>query len=225
MRVDTYGILGRKLGQTSVFTADGTRVNVTVVEAGPCKITAKRTKEKEGYEAIQIGFGKKKAYNTNKPDLGRFQKLNMEPVSTLREVRLASDELAKLNVGDEITVKGFEAGEIVDVKGVSKGKGFAGVIKRHHMHGFRASHGTHEYFRHGGGISAREHPGKVWKLKRMPGRMGNENVTTQNLTLIQVRPDDNVLLIQGSVPGPVNGIVYVQKARKVSNRKAQGKSR
>jgi len=224
MRIDTYGILGTKLGQTSVFTDDGTRVNVTVIQAGPCKILTKKTKEKDGYEAIQIGWGKKKSYNTNKADLGWFQKLNSEPLASLREIRLAPEDLAKLNVGDDITVKGFEVGELVDVKGVSKGKGFAGVIKRHHMHGFRASHGTHEYFRHGGGISAREHPGKVWKEKRMPGRMGNENVTVQNIKVIQVRPDDNVILVQGGVPGPINGTVYVQKGRKATARKAHKKS-
>ncbi len=224
MRIDTFGILGTKLGQTSVFAKDGTRVNVTVIQAGPCKILTKKTKEKDGYEAIQIGFGAKKSYNTNKADLGRFQKLNSEPLANVREVRLAPEELAKLNVGEEITVKGFEEGELVDVKGVSKGKGFAGVMKRHLMSGFRASHGTHEYFRHGGGISAREHPGKVWKLKRMPGRMGTENVTVQNFKVIQVRPEENVLLIQGGVPGPINGPVYVQKARKAVARKAHKKS-
>lgn len=224
MRTDTYGILGKKLGQTSVYVEDGTRVNVTVIQAGPCKILTKRTKDKDGYEAIQIGFGSRKSYNTNKPDLGRFKQLNSEPLAVLREIRLPSEELGKLNVGEDLTVKGFGIGELVDVKGVSKGKGFSGVVRRHGMHGFRASHGTHEYFRHGGGISAREHPGKVWKQKRMPGRMGNENVTVQNLKVIQVRPDDNVILVQGGVPGPINGIVYVQKARKATARKSHSKN-
>lgn len=224
MRTDTYGILGKKLGQTSVYVEDGTRVNVTVIQAGPCKILTKRTKDKDGYEAIQIGFGSRKSYNTNKPDLGRFKQLNSEPLAVLREIRLPSEELGKLNVGEDLTVKGFDIGELVDVKGVSKGKGFSGVVRRHGMHGFRASHGTHEYFRHGGGISAREHPGKVWKQKRMPGRMGNENVTVQNLKVIQVRPNDNVILVQGGVPGPINGIVYVQKARKATARKSHSKN-
>ncbi len=224
MRTDTYGILGKKLGQTSVYVEDGTRVNVTVIQAGPCKILTKRTKDKDGYEAIQIGFGSRKSYNTNKPDLGRFKQLNSEPLAVLREIRLPSEELGKLNVGEDLTVKGFDIGELVDVKGVSKGKGFSGVVRRHGMHGFRASHGTHEYFRHGGGISAREHPGKVWKQKRMPGRMGNENVTVQNLKVIQVRPNYNVILVQGGVPGPINGIVYVQKARKATARKSHSKN-
>ncbi|MCW5829458.1 MAG: 50S ribosomal protein L3 [Deltaproteobacteria bacterium] len=223
MRIDTFGILGRKLGQTSVFTDDGSRLNVTVVEAGPCKVVTKRTKEKDGYEAVQIGFGSKKSYSTNKPDLGRFKALGHEPLAHLKEVRLPSEELAKINVGDDLTVKAFEAGELVDVAGITKGKGFSGVIRRYKFSGFRATHGTHEYFRHGGGISAREHPGKVWKNKRMPGHMGVDKVTTQNLKVVQVRPDENVILIQGSVPGPINGIVYVQKARKAAHRKAAGK--
>ncbi len=214
MRIDTYGILGTKIGQTSLFAPDGRRVNVTVVQAGPCKVVQKKSKEKDGYEAVQIGFGKKDPYHTNKPDLGRFKKAGLEPLLTLREIRLPSGELAKLEVGHDVTIEPFKTGELVDVIGTTKGKGFQGVVRRHGFSGFRASHGTHEYFRHSGGISAREQPGKVWKQKRMPGRMGGERCTMQNLRLLDVRTGDNLLLIEGAVPGAINSVVYVQKARK-----------
>lgn len=213
-KLQTPAIFGKKLGMTTLFGEDGNRVNVTVLEVGPCTVVAKRTKEANGYDAIQVGFGEVASYRKNQPELGHFKKAGVEPTRYLREIRLNEGEVDNYEIGQEIKVDLFEAGEFVDISGTSKGKGFQGVMKRHNFAGFRATHGTHEYFRHGGGISAAEFPGKVWKGKKMPGQMGNRTVTTQNLLVFQVRPEENILLVRGAVPGPINGILRVQKARK-----------
>lgn len=208
------GILGRKVGMTQIFDGEGNQIPVTVIEAGPCPIIQKKTIASDQYNAIQLGFIDKKVTRVNKPELGRFQKVQLNPQRYLKEIRLEPDEIVEYVVGDEIKVTIFKPKEYIDVTGWSKGKGFAGVMKRHGFHGFPASHGTHEYFRHGGAVSSNTSPGRVFKGKRMPGRMGNERVTVQNLQIIDVREAQNLLLVRGAVPGHTNGLLLIRKAVK-----------
>lgn len=216
MATSEMGLIGKKIGMTQVFAKGGELVPVTVILAGPCTVVQKRTAEKDGYEAVQLGFGEKKAQRMTKAEREHRKKAG-KMVATLREFRGGTD----LEVGGEVKVADlFKEGDLVDVTGVSKGRGFQGVIKRHGFSGFPATHGTHEYFRHGGSIGNRTHPGRIFKNKRMAGHMGAERVTTQNLAVVAVRPDDNVLLLRGAVPGSRNGLVFVRPAVK-----AQGGSR
>ncbi len=213
-KTHTPGIVGKKLGMTSLFAEDGARVNVTVVEAGPCTVVAKRTQDKNGYDAIQLGFGVVEAFRANKPAVGHFKKAGQAPARHLAEIRLPTKGSEGYEVGQIIKCDLFKPGELVDVTGTSKGKGFQGVMKKYHFAGFKSTHGTHEYRRHPGGISAREQPGKVWKNKRLPGQMGNDRVTVQNLKVFQVRPEENLLLLEGAVPGSIGGLVRIHKAIK-----------
>jgi large subunit ribosomal protein L3 len=209
------GLLGKKLGMTQVFGADGERIPVTAVAVGPCVVTAKRTLEKDKYTAIQIAFDEQKASRLNKADLGNFAKANTTPKSFVQEIRLPEAEIAKFEVGQTITAADvFKAGVAVDVIGTSKGKGYQGVFKRHNLGGSRASHGQHEFFRHGGSIGCRLTPGRVHKGKRMSGQMGDERKTIQNLELVEIIPQDNVVLVRGPVPGGKNGYLIVQNAVK-----------
>jgi len=194
-----------------LFNETGEVVPVTVVEAGPCPIVQVKTKENDGYEAIQIGFGEKKENRTNSPDRGRFKKADVQPLKILREIRTEGLDMSEL--GDQITVDIFSPGETVDVTGTSKGKGFAGVIKRWHFKGYTASHGS-ERHRVGGSIGASSYPSRVIKGMKMAGRMGGAKVTVQSLTVFKVDPSKNLLLIKGAIPGPNNGIVMVKKAVK-----------
>jgi len=204
------GLIGRKLGMTQVYTGQGELVPVTVIEAGPCTVVATRRPERDGYAAAQLGFGAIKAQRLPKAVQGQFTKAGTPPFAVLRELALTGD--AAPEVGRQITVgEVFRAGERVSVSGVSKGRGTAGVIKRHHFGGFPASHGTHEYFRHGGSIGNRSFPGRVFKGKRMAGRMGNERVTTRNLEIVAVRAEEHLLLVRGAVPGARDGMVVVRK--------------
>src|SRR5882724_2735776 len=192
------GLIGKKLGMTQIFVKGGELVPVTVIQAGPCTVMQKMTSKPEqrkgvtksdGYDALQLGFGEQKAQRLTKPAREHRKKAE-KMVAVLREFR-AESELA---VGAEIKVTDlFKEGDLIDVTGVTKGKGFQGVMKRHNFSGSNASHGAHEYFRHGGSIGNRTHPGRVFKNKRMSGHMGDERVTTQNLAVVAVRPDDNVL--------------------------------
>jgi large subunit ribosomal protein L3 len=203
------GIIGRKLGMTQVYTANGRLVPVTVIQAGPCTVVANRRAEREGYAAAQIGFGAAKAQRLPKALAGQFTKAGTGAFAVLREFRTEGDPPA---VGSEVRVGDvFRAGERVRVTGVSKGRGTAGVMKRHHFSGFPGSHGTHEYFRHGGSIGNRSFPGRVFKGKRMAGRLGAVRVTTRNLEVVAVRPDDDLLLVRGAVPGGRNGTVLVRR--------------
>jgi len=212
------GILGKKLGMTQIFHEDGSIVPVTVIQAGPCYVVQKKTAEKEGYSAVQLGFGEKKKVNrVNKPITGHFKKANIPPMSFLKEFRVNAEEGDANEVGSQISVEMFEIGEFVDVTGTSKGKGFAGVMKRHGFGGAPASHGAHEYFRHGGSIGQNMTPGRTMKGKKMPGQMGNKRVTVQSLKVIEVRSDNNILMIEGAIPGPNNGYVLIKKAVKKSN--------
>ena len=204
------GLIGRKLGMTQVYTPDGRLVPVTVILTGPCTVVATRRAEREGYAAAQVGFGAVKAQRLTKARAGHFAKAGTGPFAVLREFRTADGEAPAL--GSEIRVADvFRAGERVHVTGVSKGRGTAGVMKRHLFSGFPGSHGTHEYFRHGGSIGNRSFPGRVFKGKRMAGRYGADRVTTRNLVVVAVRPEENLLLVRGAVPGARNGTVMVRK--------------
>ena len=216
------GLLGKKIGMTQVFGVDGERVPVTAVVTGPCVVIAKRTNEKDKYTAIQIGFEERKPQLVNRPEAAHFAKANVKPQHLVREIRLPEADAAKYEVGQVIRAADvFEKGVTVDVVGRSKGKGYQGVLKRHKLGGSRNTHGTHEFFRHGGSIGCRLTPGRVHKGKRMSGHMGDERVTLQNLEVYEVLNDENVILIRGNVPGGKNGYVLVQKAVKKTLYKAK----
>jgi large subunit ribosomal protein L3 len=208
------GLLGRKIGMTQIFTESGERVAVTAVATGPNVVMGKRTSEKDGYVAIQLGIDDKPMRLTSKPVLGTLSKSNLKPKRFVRELRLAAG-LDGVEVGTELQVTDyFKPGDFVDVTGTTKGKGTQGVMKRHHMAGFRASHGTHEFFRHGGSVGCRLTPGRVHRGKRMGGHMGDDRRTVQNLKVVEIIPDKNVLLIAGAVPGGKNGYVIIRTAVK-----------
>jgi large subunit ribosomal protein L3 len=216
------GLLGKKIGMTQVFGADGERVPVTAIATGPCVVVAKRTNDKDKYTAIQIGFEERKLQRVNRPEAAHFAKASVKPQHLLREIRLSTEDAAKYEVGQVIKAADvFQKGITVDVVGRSKGKGYQGVLKRHKLGGSRATHGSHEFFRHGGSIGCRLTPGRVHKGKRMSGHMGDERVTLQNLEVFDVLGDENVLLIRGNVPGGKNGYVLVQKAVKKTVYKAK----
>jgi len=208
------GIIGRKLGMTQVFSADGQVVPVTVLKAGPCVVVQRKSSAKDGYEAAQLGLVEfVKPGRINKPESGRFQKTGIEPTRVLREVRLA--EGSETKTGDRIAVELFKVKQKVDVTGISKGRGFAGAVRRHHFRGGDASHGS-MFHRAPGSIGASSFPSRVWKGTRMAGHLGNARCTVRNLEVVQVDPDDNLLLVQGAVPGPDGGLVIIRHARKVS---------
>jgi large subunit ribosomal protein L3 len=206
------GIIGRKLGMTQLFLDDGSVIPVTVVEAGPCKVIQKKTKEKDGYSALQLGFLPKDGKRVNKPLSGHFKKAGVDPCYTLREFPV--DNVEEYELGQEVTLNIFQAGEFVDVVGISKGRGFAGVIKRHKFHGFNASRGTHEYFRHGGSVGANSYPAHVFKDMKMPGHHGNHRITVQNIRVMDVKEDQNLILLRGGIPGAPKGWVLIQSAIK-----------
>lgn len=206
------GIIGRKLGMTQVFGAHGNATPITVIEAGPCAIVQIKTRETEGYNALQLGFMKKKPQRVNRPLSGHFQKSGTGPYYIIKEFPV--NDIGEYTVGQEVTLEAFTIGDFVDVTGTSKGRGFTGVIKRHGFSGAPGSHGAHEHFRHGGSIGASATPSKTFKGKKMPGRFGNSRVTTQNLRIVDIKPERNLLLIQGAVPGSANSIVIIREAKK-----------
>ncbi|MDT8391097.1 MAG: 50S ribosomal protein L3 [Lentisphaeria bacterium] len=207
------GIIGRKLGMTQIFEASGTAVPVTVIEAGPCPVLALRTQERDGYSALQLGFGRRKAKNVTKAVLGHVSKagLTENPPAVCREIRLSSD--AEASVGDSVNAAVFAAGDYVDITGTTKGRGFTGVVKRHGFGGGRASHGG-GWTRRPGSIGMCVNPGRVYKGRKMPGQFGNVRRTVQNLQVVQVRAEDNLLLVKGAVPGPAGGVLLVKSAIK-----------
>jgi len=220
------GLLGKKIGMTQVFADDGEAVPVTVIQAGPCHVLGTRTVERDGYSALVLGFDEKPVRLANKAELGTVKNNGGKPQRFIREIRLAADEVAKYQVGQVLGPKDvFTDGLPVDVEGTSKGKGFQGVIKRHHMKGMKNTHGTHEYFRHGGSIGCRLTPQRVHKGKRMSGHMGAEKKTQQNLQLFKILADENVILVRGSIPGAANDYVVVTMAatRTQYKRKGMGK--
>jgi large subunit ribosomal protein L3 len=210
------GLLGRKLGMTQVFHDDGTALGCTVLQVGPCVVTAQRTPEKHGYAALQIGFEERSLRHLRRPDAGQFKKAGIEkPSAFLREVRLEANEVGKYEVGKVIKAEEiFKAGDVVDAVGVTKGKGYQGVMKRHKMAGFRNTHGTHEFFRHGGSIGCRLTPGRVHKGKRMSGLMGNVKYTASDLVVVQVLGEKGLVLVKGAVPGAANGLVLLKGSTK-----------
>jgi large subunit ribosomal protein L3 len=211
------GLIGRKLGMTQLYDDDGTVIPVTVIQAGPCTITQVKTTEgRDGYNALQIAFGDQKPQRLDKATRGHLAKAGIETgVRNLGEIRVDADTVAKSEVGQVLTVADvFEQGTKVDVTGTSKGRGFAGVMKRYNFAGFIRTHGTHEFFRHGGSIGTRLTPGMVLKGKKMPGHMGSERVTVQNLQVARVDTERNLVFVRGGVPGPTGAIVTVRQAVK-----------
>ncbi|MBI5178505.1 MAG: 50S ribosomal protein L3 [Nitrospinae bacterium] len=207
------GLLGKKVGMTMVFDQNGDRVPVTVLQMGECRTVQVKTAENDGYNAIQIGFDeitKKDKKKTPKTAMGHFKKADLKPMRHLREFRL--DDISGYNPGKKLTVEIFAEGEIVDVTGVSKGRGFAGVFKRHGMHGQSQTRGTHEVRRHGGSIGNHTWPARVIKGRKMAGHMGSERVTMLGQKVFKIIGEDNVLLIKGAVPGPNGGVVEVKKS-------------
>jgi large subunit ribosomal protein L3 len=205
------GILGTKLGMTRLFTDDGRWIEVTVVEAGPCTVVQRKTKDTDGYDAVQLGFGDVKESRCNKPALGHFKKSGVEPKHTLKEIRVAGE--TEVELGSEIKADIFEAGDRVDVSGTSKGRGFAGVIKRHGFGGGPGGHGSH-FHRAPGSIGQSADPAKVYKNKKLPGQYGNKKVTVQNLEVVNVDAEKNLLMIRGNVPGAKGGLITVSKSVK-----------
>lgn len=212
------GLLGKKLGMTHIFSEDGSCVAVTIVQVGPCFVLDARNPEKHGYSAVQLGFEPKKMQRTNKPEQGHVKKTEKGAFYHVQEIRCAAQELGWDAPGKELKVADvFVDGEFVDVTGTSIGRGFAGVVKRHHMKGQPATRGTHEDRRNIGSIGCRKTPGRVIKGKRMSGHMGSERVTVQNLKVVGVRAEDNVLLVKGGIPGAKGSLVVVRKAMKKDN--------
>ena len=198
------GLIGKKVGMTQIFDEKGMIIPVTVIEAGPCVVSQVKTVETDGYNAIQLGFGEVKSSKVNKPKAGHFAKANVEAKKHLREFRC--EEPAEVKVGDEVKADVFAQGEKVDIQGISKGKGFQGVIKRHGQHRGPMGHGS-MYHRRPGSMGSTSTPGRVFKGKKLPGHMGVQKITIQNLEIVKVDMDKNVLLVKGSVPGPKGAIL------------------
>ncbi len=204
------GIIGRKIGMSNVFNAAGDLIPVTVIKAGPCKIISIKTLDKDGYNALQLGFEEKKEKNVTKPVNGQFKKSNLKPSKYLKEFRFSSIEEYK--IGDEVKVDFFKEGEKIKVRGRSKGKGFQGVMKRHGFGGVGGTtHGQSDRLRAPGSIGASSYPSRVFKGQRMGGRKGYENVTVSNLTVEKILPGENIILVKGAVPGAVNSILELLK--------------
>jgi len=203
-------LLGKKLGMTRIFTEEGLSIPVTVIEAGPCPVVAVRTEGKEGYNALQIGFGKRRVNLFTKPEQGHFNKAGVEPTRYLREVRM--DDTGDAKVGDVFTVDIFKAGEKVDVTGTSIGKGFTGSMKRHNFRGANVTHGQSDRTRAPGSIGQSSYPSRVFKGQRMAGHMGNETVTVAGLRVVRVIPEENLILVKGAVPGKANTFLKIRKS-------------
>jgi large subunit ribosomal protein L3 len=208
------GILGKKVGMTQVFSDRGEAIPVTVIEAGPCFVAQIKTVERDGYSAVQLGMGETKPKRLTQPQLKHLEKSNLPPLRYLREVRVAAEELDSFEEGQKVLVDVFEEGEFVDVTGISKGRGFAGVVKRHGFRGGPKTHGQSDRLRAPGSIGACTTPGRVFKGKRMPGRMGGERVTAQGLKVVIVDAERNLLAVRGAVPGGKNGLLLIRLARK-----------
>ena len=206
------GIIGKKLGMTQLFDENGKVVPVTVIEAGPCTVVQKKTVESDGYQAVQLGFGDVSVKRVNKPAKGHFAKADVAPKKTPREFRLA--DISTVNVGDVLKADVFAAGDHIDVVGVSKGKGYAGTIKRWNGHRLRETHGTGPVARHAGSMGSCSTPSRVFKGKKLPGHLGAERVTIQNLTVVKVDAENNLIAIKGAVPGPKGAVVCISDSVK-----------
>ncbi|MBI5486357.1 MAG: 50S ribosomal protein L3 [Deltaproteobacteria bacterium] len=216
------GLIGRKIACTQLFTEQGQAIQVTVVEAGPCTVIGKRTMAKDGYSALRLAYGAKPERLVSRPERGQFKAAGATPCRIIRELRVPEDVTAKFEVGQKIAVGDvFKKGELVDVTGTSKGRGMAGVIKRHRFNSFVAGHGTHEYFRHSGSIGQNMTPGHTYKGLRMPGHMGACRVTTIGMRVAEVDAEQDVILIRGSVPGHRNAFVVVRRSHRRAEARAQ----
>ncbi|MGC4065476.1 MAG: 50S ribosomal protein L3 [Polyangiaceae bacterium] len=214
------GVIGRKLGMTQIFTEDGTVVPCTVIEARSV-VVGKRTTEKDGYDALILGFGDKREKLVSRALLGQFKKANVTPKRTIREFRVAADVVSKFEVGQSVKLdEVFAVGQFVDVQGVSRGRGFTGVMVRHNFAGNVRTHGTHEYERHGGAIGTNMTPGRTLPGKRMPGQHGNKTNSVLTQAIVKIVAEDDLILIRGGVPGPTNGVVAVRGAVKKRGGKA-----
>lgn len=214
------GLIGKKLGMTQVTESTGRVRPVTVINLGPCAVTQVKTGATDGYEAVQVSFGRRKASRVSSAVRGHFAKAEVAPGVKLCEFSRRGD--GELKLGQSIAAADvFKVGDVVDVSGTSKGRGYAGVIKRHHFAGFPGSHGTHEYFRHGGAIGNRSYPGRVRKGRRMAGQMGNEGATVTNLAVLEILPEDNAIVLAGAVPGADGGIVIVRHSAKARRRETE----
>jgi large subunit ribosomal protein L3 len=205
-------IIGRKLEMTQLFAEDGTVLPVTLIEAGPCIVTQVKTPERDGYSALQIGFGKSKPKNVNKPKKGHLDKVGKGYFKTLHEVR--TDQIGDFQTGQELSVDVFAIGEFVDVTGISKGKGFSGTIRRWNFQRGPAGHGS-KNVREPGSTGNATYPGRVIKGKKMPGQKGNKRITLMGLKIVDIRPEENLLIVKGAVPGSSNGIIYIRKNNRV----------
>ena len=208
----TKGLIGKKIGMTQIFDEAGKVVPVTVIEAGPCVVTQLKTAENDGYEAVQLGFGDVSPKHTNKPMTGHFKKNDLPFKRTLKEFRL--DDISNVNVGDVLKADVFAAGDVIDVSGASKGKGFQGAIKRHNQHRLKETHGTGPVVRQAGSMGACSSPSRIFKGKGMAGHMGAENVTVQNLVIVKIDAENNLIAIKGAIPGPKGGVVCITDAVK-----------
>ena len=206
------GIIGKKMGMTQIFDENGRVIPVTVVEAGPCAVVQKKTVESDGYVAVQLGFGEVSAKKVTKPAKGHFDKADVAPKRTLREFRL--EDISAMNVGDILKADVFAVGDHVDVVGTSKGKGYAGAIKRWNQHRLRESHGTGPVARHAGSMGSCSTPSRVFKGKRLPGHLGAERVTVQNLKVVKVDAENNLIAIKGAIPGPKGSVVCISDSVK-----------
>jgi len=207
--------LGRKLGMTQIFTDDGERIPVTVLSLGPCVVVQKKTQATDGYDAVQLGFEEAKPKHTTKGLQGHFAKANVGPQRVLFECKVSPEEAQALNVGDTVSCgTQFDGVKLVDVRGTSKGRGFSGVVKRWNFVTPKQTHGTHEFFRHGGSVAAGSYPGKIFKGKKMAGRYGNERVTQLGLRVEKIDPEQNLMYVRGAVPGHTNAIVRVRSSNR-----------
>jgi len=200
-------MIGKKIGMTQIFDESGKVVPVTVIEAGPCVVVQKKTVENDGYDSVQLGYGDVKIKNVTKPLQGHFKKADVACKKTLKEFRL--DDCSAINVGDVLKADVFAVGDAVDVSGVSKGKGFQGAIKRHNQHRLKMTHGTGPVHREAGSMGACSSPSRIYKGKALPGHMGAENVTVQNLEVVKIDVENNLIALKGAVPGPKGGIVCI----------------
>lgn len=213
------GLIGKKLGMTQITEANGRVRAATVISLGPCAVTQIKTVPTDGYEAVQVSFGRARASRVTAPLRGHFAKAEVAPGIKLVEFKRRGE--GELKTGQVIAAADvFKAGDVIDVSGTSKGHGYAGVIKRHHFAGFPGSHGTHEYFRHGGAIGNRSYPGRVRKGLRMAGQMGNESATVLNLKVLEILPEDNAIVVSGAVPGADGGLLVVMHAARARQRTA-----
>ncbi len=214
-KLNPEGLLGVKLGMTQVYDSEGQSIPVTIIQTGPCVVLDVKNQGKHGYSAVQLGIEARKNQRVNRAQMGHFAKAGKGAFYHVKEMRCDVEALGWNTVGQEVkATEIFTDGDTVDISGISKGRGFSGVVRRHKVKGQPSTRGTHETRRNIGSIGCRKFPGRVFKGQRMPGQMGNADVTIQNITLVSVRPDDNVILVKGGIPGPTGSVVMVRKAMK-----------